>query len=288
MITLRHELGMLCRRSRTVVLVHGGWALAGAGVGLVAGGLLRTAVLRLSVPAGAPQRAACPGCGETFALWATAGTASEKAGSARRAGERWVGARRLARLAGGRCARCRRRLGPPPAALELATGALLALVAGVVGGRVELVAFGWIAVVGVALAAVDLAVQRLPDRLVLPGYPVVLGALALAAALGGEPARLLRAVAAGLALAGCYLVLLMLRPGQLGAGDLKLSGLLGLALGWLGWPAVLRGTFLAFLLFSLCGLALLATRRVRLRTELPFGPFMLAGALLALLLRGVT
>jgi leader peptidase (prepilin peptidase) / N-methyltransferase len=75
----------------------------------------------------------------------------------------------------------------------------------------------------------------------------------------------------------------LLRPGQLGAGDLKLAGVLGLALGWLGWPAVLRGTFLAFALLSVCGLALLATRRIKLDSALPFGPFMLAGALLAVL-----
>jgi leader peptidase (prepilin peptidase)/N-methyltransferase len=78
-------------------------------------------------------------------------------------------------------------------------------------------------------------------------------------------------------------VLVLLRPGKLGAGDLKLAGVLGLALGWLGWPAVLRGTLLTFALLSICSLALLATRRIRLDSALSFGPFMLAGALLAVL-----
>jgi leader peptidase (prepilin peptidase)/N-methyltransferase len=241
--------------------MHLGWALAAAAAGLLAGAAMRITVVRLSVPRGAPERTGCAGCGHPF--------------TPRR--------HRPFPLAGGRCPRCRLRVGPPAATVELATGALLPLVAGTVGPRVELVAFGWLAVVGVALAAVDLAVHRLPDRLVLPGYPVVFGALTLAAGLAGDPARLLGAVAGCLVLGGCYLALVLLRPGQLGAGDLKLSGVLGLALGWLGWPAVLRGTFLAFALLSVCGLALLAARRIRLGGALPFGPFMLGGALLALL-----
>jgi len=262
--TLRCKCPRADLRGRTVMAMQLGWALAGAAAGLLAGVGMRTVVVRLSVPRDAPERTDCAGCGRPFSA----------AGG-------WRG--RLWPLAGGRCPHCRLRVGPPAATLELATGALLALVAGTVGGRAELLAFGWLAVVGVALAAVDLAVHRLPDRLVLPGYPVVLGALTLAAIVGGDPARLLRAVAGCLAVGCGYLVLVLLRPGQLGAGDLKLSGLLGLALGWLGWPAVLRGTFLAFALLSVCGLALLAARRVRLGSPLPFGPFMLAGAFLALL-----
>ncbi len=169
--------------------------------------------------------------------------------------------------------------------MELLTAGMLAILAGTVGPRVELVAFGWLAVVGVALAAVDIAVHRLPDRLVLPGYPVLFGAFAIASVLGGDPARLLRTLAGGLALSGCYLVLVLVRPDQMGAGDLKLSGLVGLALGWFGWPAVLFGAFLAFLLASLVGVALLASKRARLHSALPFGPFMLAAALFTVLTR---
>ena len=112
---------------------------------------------------------------------------------------------------------------------------------------------------------------------------MVLAGLAAAALALGRPDRLVGAVAGGAALAGCYLVLVLLRPGQLGLGDVKLAGLLGLGLGWLGWPAVLTGSLLAFVLFAGCALALLAAGRVTRRTALPFGPFMLTGALLVLL-----
>jgi leader peptidase (prepilin peptidase)/N-methyltransferase len=88
-------------------------------------------------------------------------------------------------------------------------------------------------------------------------------------------------------LTGAYLVLALLRPGQLGGGDIKLAGLIGLGLGWLGWPAVIAGAVLAFVLTAVVSLALLAARRIRLRDSICFGPFMLGGALLAILASGI-
>jgi leader peptidase (prepilin peptidase)/N-methyltransferase len=72
----------------------------------------------------------------------------------------------------------------------------------------------------------------------------------------------------------------------MGFGDVKLAGLLGLYLGWLGWSPVLVGTFTGFLLGGVAGMALLLARRADRRTGIPFGPAMLAGALLALFLAG--
>jgi leader peptidase (prepilin peptidase) / N-methyltransferase len=65
-------------------------------------------------------------------------------------------------------------------------------------------------------------------------------------------------------------------------GDVKLAGILGLYLGWLGWGQLIAGAFLAFLLGSLVGLALMAARRAGLKSRIPFGPFMLLGALAAI------
>jgi leader peptidase (prepilin peptidase)/N-methyltransferase len=81
-------------------------------------------------------------------------------------------------------------------------------------------------------------------------------------------------------LAGYYAVA-TLYPGGMGFGDVKLAGLLGLYLGWLGWSPVLVGAFAGFLLGGVVGALLLATRRADRKTAIPFGPYMLAGALLA-------
>jgi len=106
----------------------------------------------------------------------------------------------------------------------------------------------------------------------------------VAALIGGDVAALGRAVLAGLALAGCFLVLALIRPGQLGGGDIKLAGLTGIVLGWLGWPAVIAGAALAFVLSAIVGLALLAARRVTLQSAMSFGPFLIGGAVIAALM----
>lgn len=237
------------------------WAAAGAAAGLVAGSLLRGVVVRLSVPAGAPDRIACPGCDAHLPRWPAL---------------RWPALR---------CPHCGQVLGSP-AVLELSTAAVLALLAGRFGGHPFTLALGFLGALGVALAAIDIRVQRLPDRLTLPAYPVLIALLAVAAVAGHDLAALGRALLGGAALAAGYLLLGLVRPGQLGGGDVKLAGLAGLVLGWLGWWAVLTGAAVGFVLAGLAGLALLAARRVTLRGAISFGPFLLGGALMVILANG--
>jgi leader peptidase (prepilin peptidase)/N-methyltransferase len=233
-----------------------GWTIAGAGAGLLAGAALRGVVVRLSVPAGEPARTTCPRC-----------------------------AAPLPRLTTVRCAGCRARLGPLPL-LELACAGVVGTLAGRFAGTPEVAAFCVLGALGIALAAIDLQVQRLPDRLTLPAYPALLALLAAAALLGHHAWPLARAVLGCLALGGIYLLLGLIRPGGIGGGDIKLAGLAGLALGWLGWRTVLDGAALGFALAGVAGLALLAARRVTLRSHISFGPFLIGGALLAMLAAG--
>ncbi len=174
-----------------------------------------------------------------------------------------------------------------PAVLELVTAAVLALVCGRFAGQPSLLAFGFLGALGVALGAVDVAVHRLPDRLTLPAYPVLVVLLGAAAVIGHDGGALVRALLAGVALTASYLLLALVRPGQLGGGDVKLAGLIGLGLGWIGWPTVIAGAVLGFAATALVSLALLAMRRISLRSAICFGPFMLGGALLAILASGV-
>jgi leader peptidase (prepilin peptidase)/N-methyltransferase len=232
------------------------WAAGGAVAGWAAGAALRGAVFRLSVPGGAPDRADCPRCAAPLRPWPVS-----------------------------RCGHCGHTLGTP-VALELATAAVLALLFGRFGGQPVTLAFGFLGALGVALAAIDIGVQRLPDRLTLPAYPVLIMLLAVAALTGHDMTALGRALLGGLALAAGYLLLALARPGQLGGGDIKLAGLVGLVLGWLGWPALLSGAVLGFALSAVASLALLAARRVTMRSAISFGPFLLGGALLAILASG--
>ncbi|MFC7330269.1 prepilin peptidase [Marinactinospora rubrisoli] len=144
----------------------------------------------------------------------------------------------------------------------------------------ELVAFGFFGLWGVLLAVIDARTHRLPNPLVLPAYPVALALLVAAAATTPGGGRALLSALAGMAaLAAGYWLLWFIHPAGMGWGDVKLSGLLGLYLGWTGLGTVLSGTFVAFLLSASYGLVLIALRRATRKSQIPFGPFMILGAL---------
>jgi leader peptidase (prepilin peptidase)/N-methyltransferase len=132
----------------------------------------------------------------------------------------------------------------------------------------------------VALTLIDLDHHRLPDAIVLPSYPVLVALLAVAALRTDDPpvARALLSAASWLALYGS----LWLGTGGrgMGAGDVKLSGLLGLLLGWLGWGPSVLGLFAGFVVGSVVGVALLWSGRVTRRARIAHGPFLLVGAAL--------
>jgi leader peptidase (prepilin peptidase)/N-methyltransferase len=141
-----------------------------------------------------------------------------------------------------------------------------------------LVAFLYLAAITISLALIDLDVHRLPDVIVLPAYPVLAVLLGSSSVLVGDVAALGRAAIGGVALAAFYLVLALVKPGAMGLGDVKLAGVLGLALAWLGWPQLIVGAFAAFVTGGVFALILLATRRASRATGIPFGPWMLLGA----------
>jgi leader peptidase (prepilin peptidase) / N-methyltransferase len=232
------------------------WAAVGAVAGLLAGAAFRGTVFQLSVASGDPERTTCQRCTGPVQ-------------------------RRLAI----RCGRCGSSLGTP-LTLELATAAVLALLLGRFGGQLDVVAFGFLGALGVALAAIDIAVQRLPDRLTLPAYPILIALLAVSAIAGHDPPALGRALLGGLALAVTFLLLALVRPGQLGGGDIKVAGIAGLGMGWLSWSTLINGAALALVLSAIVSLALLAARRITLHSAICFGPFLLGGTLIAMLANG--
>lgn len=161
-------------------------------------------------------------------------------------------------------------------------------------------ACAYFAVMAVRLTVIDVRHHLLPNRIVFPSYAVA-GLLLFSAAVfagagpgalqgpEGAPTDLLAApalrVVAGAAILWLFYFLLRLAyPPGMGFGDVKLAGVLGIYLGYLGWGHLFAGTFLAFLLGGLWSIALLAARRGTLKSSIPFGPFMLAGATAAMLL----
>jgi leader peptidase (prepilin peptidase)/N-methyltransferase len=171
--------------------------------------------------------------------------------------------------------------------LRAGSSVACAVAAGAVGG-----ATGWtpalsfllfLVPVGVALAVVDWKTRRLPTKEIAPTYFVVAPLALLAAWAADDWSRALGALIGWAVAGGLYLLMWLIYPAGMGYGDVRLSGILGIALGWLGWPELVVGIWSGFLLGGVGG-ALLALFRIVDRKANPFGPFMLLGALAGIVL----
>ncbi|MGW2519446.1 prepilin peptidase [Streptomyces sp. NPDC001617] len=173
----------------------------------------------------------------------------------------------------------------PASALSfsLATALVCAALAAATGTRPELGVWLLLAPVGVLLAAVDFRVQRLPDVLTLPLAAVALALLGVVALVPEHAGDWPTALYAALALGAGFFGLFLLNPGGMGFGDVKLAVGLGAVLGWYGWGTVMVGTFAAFLLGALYGGLLVLLRQAGRKTAIAFGPFLIGGAFLGLL-----
>jgi len=248
--------------------------LVAGGFGLLIGSFLNVVVYR--VPAGlsvARPASACPGCSTPIRRRDNVPVVS------------WL-------ALGGRCRDCRTSISARYPIVELATGVFFVLVAArlwpltdvptealpLVSRLLSLVAFLWLAGVSVALAVIDLEHHRLPNAIVLPSYAVGGALLAASSILVGDWPALVRAAVGLASLFAFYLIAALSYPGGMGFGDVKLAGVLGLYLAWLGWGEFAVGAFAAFLLGGLFAVVLLVTRRVERTGGIPFGPWMLAGA----------
>jgi leader peptidase (prepilin peptidase)/N-methyltransferase len=243
-------------------------AAACAVLGLLVGSFLNVVVWR--VPRGesvAHPPSACPSCGHAIRPRDNVPVLS------------WL-------LLGGRCRDCGARISVRYPLVELTTAVLFGLMAWRLGTVWELPAYLYLAAIAVALTLIDVDVRRLPNVIVLPSYVVGAGLLLLPAGAAGEWDAYLRALLGALALFALYFALAFAYPAGMGFGDVKLAGVLGLYLGWLGWGELAVGAFLGFLLGGAWGVALLLARRAGRKSAIPFGPFMLGGALLAVLVGG--
>ena len=237
------------------------WAAAGAATT----GLSARAAFRLSVSRDRPRVAGCPRCGRSF----RAGIGG------------WLPGLR-------RCAGCHQINGPPWWALAVPG----ALVCGLLAARLPpsdaagwalLVAWQLLAQAGIVLSVIDIAVHRLPTRTVTGTGVAITAAIATASGLQHSSQTLTRAGLGAVTAASVYLLLFMLVPDGVGAGDVRLAAVTGLTLGSSSWRTVLWGIVLPYLLcFPFAVVS--AIRRhgdAHDAAHIPFGPFLIVGAILA-------
>ena len=166
---------------------------------------------------------------------------------------------------------------------SLATAVVAGILGGAVGWTPALSFLLYLAVVGVALAVVDWHTRLLPTKVIAPSYLVVAVLAALAAWTEGDPGLLVGAGLGWLVAGGTFFLLWFIYPRGMGYGDVRLSGVLGIALGYLGWSELLVGVYAGFVVGAVGGLGLSLLRIVD-RKAYPFGPFMLVGAVLGVVL----
>lgn len=140
----------------------------------------------------------------------------------------------------------------------------------------EKLAILWFTAASLVLAGVDVLLFRLPNAMVYPTVTLVAGWLVAAALVSSQPSVALRVIAAGVTAGLAYLVLHLVSRQGLGMGDVKFAPAVAMVMGWHSWGWVVVSALGAFFLAAIWGLCLLLLRRAN--RQLPFGPFMVAGA----------
>ena len=224
--------------------------------GLALGSFLNVVIAR--VPAGGSlvhPRSACPGCSAPLAWYDNIPVLS------------FVALR-------GRCRACGMRISWRYPIVEVVTAAVLVLAYVAFGPSAEFLVACVLLPALIAMTAIDLQHQMIPNAITLPGIPVGL--------LVNLATGRISWVDSGIGIllgGGLFLVIILASRGGMGGGDLKLGAMLG---AFLGWKALLFALFVAIVLGGAIGAVLLATGRRGRKDPIPFGPFLAAGGAMAL------
>ncbi len=136
------------------------------------------------------------------------------------------------------------------------------------------------ATAGVMLAAIDIAVRRLPTPIIAATATAVALLLSIGGVLAGRPGVVVTPLVAGITVGGVYVLLAATEASSMGMGDVRLAALTGLVLGTGGWQAVLLGAVIPYLLATPAALATLCRHPPGTAPQIPFGPFLVGGAIL--------
>jgi leader peptidase (prepilin peptidase)/N-methyltransferase len=225
--------------------------------GLVVGSFLNVVIAR--VPIGLSvwrPRSACPGCATPIAWYDNVPVLS------------FLLLRR-------RCRACRMAIPWRYPVVELLTGAAFALGFAIFGPTADFAVAAALLAALIAITAIDLRHQIIPDVITLPGIAAGLAA-SLLPGRGGWLDSLIGVAVGG----GIFLVIIVASGGGMGGGDMKLGAMLGAFLGWkLGLLALLLGVLSG----GTVAVGLLLLGRKGRKEAIPFGPYLALGGAVSLL-----
>ncbi len=263
-------------------------------LGLVAGGFVTMLVDRVPDKTRLSLASRCPYCEHRLGWTEVVPVVS------------WFGHR-------GRCRHCDHAITPAYPAVEIVTGALFVVVAVKFGANWVVIPPLVLVTSIMALSVIDLYVYRLPDLITFPAIGISFVSMVVVAFAIDRPIAIGRALTGALAYFTLLLMAHLVSPRGMGFGDVKLSLLLGLHIGWvsgstyLGWTPVVRLVFISLLIASVLGVtggitvamvrksgvdALADPEAVDgqptrvLAQSIPFGPALAAGAVIAVLFSG--
>ncbi|MEX0825172.1 MAG: prepilin peptidase [Acidimicrobiia bacterium] len=238
-------------------------ALAGL-AGMLVGSFLNVIAHRVPVGASVVKPASrCPRCGSEIRARDNIPVLS------------WI-------LLRGRCRDCSAPISVRYPVVELATAALLAATAAVIGESWVLLAYLWFAALTFVLSLVDIDHKRLPNRILYPGTVVGAVLLAAGATADGDLSSLWRGLSGGVAYFAVLLLVALLARGGFGMGDVKLAFVLGLFAAFRSWETLAVAVFGAFVLGGLASILLLTLTKASRKDAIPFGPWLVLGSWLAI------
>ena len=179
----------------------------------------------------------------------------------------------------GRCRSCGAAISPRYPFVELLTAVLFAAVGARFSHSWVLPAYLVLTGALIALSAIDLEHYILPNRILYPTDAAVIVLLAAGSAAEHDWSAFVRAALAGVVAFAIFFTIHLVSPRGMGFGDVRLSFLLGLCLGWLGWGEVAGGLFAGFLYGAVIGVLLIVVKVRGRKQQIPFGPFLAAGAM---------
>ena len=178
----------------------------------------------------------------------------------------------------GRCRSCAAGISARYPLLELACAALFAATAVRFGPSFVLPAYLVLGAALIALSAIDIEHRLLPSKIIFPtGYAVAV-LLGLAALAEAEPRRIAWAAVGAAGSFALFFLLHFVSPNGMAYGDVRLSLVLGMAVGWLGLGLVPLFLFVAFLTSALVGVVYALLSGKGLKAAIPFGPFLALAA----------
>ena len=183
----------------------------------------------------------------------------------------------------GKCRTCGSAISARYPLVELGTSALFAAAGARFVDSWALPAYLLLFAALIAISFIDLEHYIIPNRIVYPTLFAGAALLTAAALADGEASRIRDAAIGGAAAWFALLVVHFIQPRGMGFGDVRLSAVLGMYLGWIELELVLLGMLLGFLLGAVIGLGLVVTRVRGRKDAVPFGPFLAAGATIAIL-----